>query len=310
VTVFKDGHAFVLHEGSVPVTQTGEVVLDSLPTPVVGTFWPYANDKNATLSSVVASRRVISEEREALDLRALLEANLGARVHVRETSGQEYSGTVVGLPERPADNDEIPAETNSSTPVTRKGNVILIRTDKGTRVVNIEKIADVTFEQSPALTLKEKRFRNTLTLNLNWKNGKPTERVNAGMVYLQKGVRWIPSYRLTLDGNGNAAVELEATLVNELTDLENVTIHLVVGVPSFKFRDTLDPISLRRTVAQLSQHFQPDTQTAYAFSKVKPREPKRLYARRGEMLNRLNTAYRAARDFRDERAKASALPGV
>ncbi|HEX9730327.1 MAG TPA: deoxyhypusine synthase [Gemmatimonadales bacterium] len=50
--------------------------------------------------------------------------------------------------------------------------------------------------------------------------------------------------------------------------------------------------------------------TAYTFAKVEPREPKRLYGRRGEMMERLGTAYRAARAFRDERAGATALPGI
>lgn len=43
LTVFKDGHAFVLHEGTMPTDAAGNVVLDYLPTPVVGTFWAYAS---------------------------------------------------------------------------------------------------------------------------------------------------------------------------------------------------------------------------------------------------------------------------
>src|SRR5262245_28144987 len=42
VTVFKDGHAFVLEEGVMPVDESGSVVLDRLPAPVLGTFWPFA----------------------------------------------------------------------------------------------------------------------------------------------------------------------------------------------------------------------------------------------------------------------------
>lgn len=49
---------------------------------------------------------------------------------------------------------------------------------------------------------------------------------------------------------------------------------------------------------------------AYALSKRTPRTPRRLYERREEMLDRLRRAYMAARDFRDERTRASALPGV
>ena len=44
VTVFKDGHAFVLHAGKMPVDENGNVVMDYLPCPVIGTFWPYSAD--------------------------------------------------------------------------------------------------------------------------------------------------------------------------------------------------------------------------------------------------------------------------
>ncbi len=50
--------------------------------------------------------------------------------------------------------------------------------------------------------------------------------------------------------------------------------------------------------------------TAYALSKRKPRELKRLYARRGQVLANLRKAYEAARDFRDSRVHGEALLGI
>ena len=61
-------------------------------------------------------------------------------------------------------------------------------------------------------------------------------------------------------------MQLQATLLNELADLNDVTMHLVVGVPSFLFKETLDPIALSATTAQLSQYFQEPSQTSHAFS--------------------------------------------
>src|SRR5689334_19703878 len=57
ITVFKDGHAFVAHEGEMPVDADGNVVMDYLPAPVIGTFWPYADDAAAKLKGVVAGQR-------------------------------------------------------------------------------------------------------------------------------------------------------------------------------------------------------------------------------------------------------------
>jgi deoxyhypusine synthase len=50
--------------------------------------------------------------------------------------------------------------------------------------------------------------------------------------------------------------------------------------------------------------------TSYARAKRSPRPLKRLYDRREGLLQELETAFNAARDFRDERTHASALPFV
>ena len=64
VTVFKDGHAFVLHEGNLPVAVDGSVALDGLPAPVLGTFWPYSAEKGATLRAVVAGQKRVGGSRK------------------------------------------------------------------------------------------------------------------------------------------------------------------------------------------------------------------------------------------------------
>jgi deoxyhypusine synthase len=49
---------------------------------------------------------------------------------------------------------------------------------------------------------------------------------------------------------------------------------------------------------------------SYALAKKKARPHKRLYDRRAELMERLKQAYRAARQFRDERVEAAELPTV
>src|SRR5205809_4340206 len=93
VTVFKDGHAYVVHQGTMP-TEGGNVLLDLLPTPVLGTFWPYSLDKNATLHSVTAGRRRVKVERTAMTVRELIEANVGAEVVVTEGTKPSYQATI------------------------------------------------------------------------------------------------------------------------------------------------------------------------------------------------------------------------
>lgn len=278
ITVFKDGHAFVLHQGAMPVDASGHVVLDYLPNPVIGTFWPYSADKNVKLHSVVAGRRVVRLERTALTLRELLEANIGADVILSE-SNLTYQATIVGFLTRSAQEVAATSPPNSGEHLPVKSNLLLVKSGEslpgpvgevklaeGTRVVPLERIQDVRILSKLKTKATSEEFRNLLTLQLDWAGGKPGKTAEVGMAYLQKGVRWIPNYRVELDGKGKAVVKLQATLLNELTDLDNVTMHLVVGVPSFMFKDTTDPIALNQVVAQLSSHFDHSARTGHAFS--------------------------------------------
>ncbi|MFO7899704.1 MAG: hypothetical protein R6V58_11675 [Planctomycetota bacterium] len=281
VTVFKDGHAFVLHEGALPTDQKGNVVMDYLPAPVMGTFWPYSADRNVKLKAVVAGKRRVTVDRTALTVRELLEANVGAEVVIREAKPapdpriavinprpyHEFTATILGVPARGAAELEATSPPNSGDMLPKKGSIILLKDAAGrVRAMPIDRIKDVSFRKQPKPKLGHEEFRDLLTLKLDWGAREPEKSVPTGLVYLQRGIRWIPNYRVTIDGNGKATVKLQATLLNEMTDLEDVTAHLVIGVPTFAFKETVDPIALRQNVGQLSQYFRRQSQTAYALS--------------------------------------------
>ncbi len=263
VTVFKDGHAFVLHAGRMATDEAGNVVLDQLPSPVIGTFWPYVADRRAKLGSVTASARDVLVERTALDLRQLIEGNPGAAVIVTEHGGASYKATILGVPAPDRDEQKPVAAPGSGS--ERLAEVVLLETEGGTKVARLDRIQDIRFTGAYRKTVASAERRQLLTLRLDW-GGKAQKEAEVGLVYLQRGIRWIPSYRVAIDGKGNAVVKLQATLVNELADLDDVTAHLVIGVPSFQFEDTPDPISLQQAVAELSQSFRRDDRTPFAFS--------------------------------------------
>ncbi|MBN1420240.1 MAG: hypothetical protein JXP34_15780 [Planctomycetes bacterium] len=280
VTVFKDGHAFVLQEGDMPVDAAGNVVLDRLPAPVLGTFWPYSADPAVKLEAVVAGRRKVAVERTAVSIRDLLEGNTGAKAIITETGGARYGATILGIPGRTAEETEESGGGGDSARRARTGNIILLETDGGIKAVNLDRIQDVTFQTKPTSAVKDEEFKDVLTLELERGAGKPGDTARVGMAYLQKGLRWIPEYRIDLDGKGSAAIRLQAALINELIDLEEVTIHLVIGVPTITFKDTLDPISLRKTMAQLSPYFREDAQTRFALSNAIMSQSARMTERR------------------------------
>ena len=256
VSVFKDGHAFVVHEGRLPVDGQGRVTLDTLPTAVLGTFWAYAAaPKAARLRSVIAERREVPVERTALSLRELLEANIGAELLITETNQLAYPATVLGFPTR---SSEELAEASAGAAihhVPQPGSFVLLKTAEGTKAVAVDRIQDVTFKQPPRAKGTQTELRSFLTLNLEHTGNGSAPTAEVGLMYLQRGIRWIPSYRVDLDGQGQARIRLQATVLNELVDLDNVTLQLVIGVPSFAFKDSLDPTAMQESVAQLSAFF-------------------------------------------------------
>jgi hypothetical protein len=273
VTIFKDGHAFVLHRGKMPVTPSGKVVMDYLPAPVLGTYWPFSADKNAELRSVTAGKRKILVKKTALTLREMIEANIGARVVVTERppspASREappfYQATILEVPARSGEELEALTPSAAEDQLPAKGSVVMVKTDKGIKALDFDRILDVTFLDERKHMVADEEFRNMLTLDLKWK-GAPQPEAEVGMLYLQRGLRWIPGYKIDIDGQGKAMLKLEATLVNELTDLHDATAHLVIGVPSFAFQHEVDPISLQQSVANLSSRFRRDAGTAFAFS--------------------------------------------
>ena len=89
VTIFKDGHAVINQEGEMPTNSSADVILDSLPSPLLGTFFPYSTDNAVKLVSVTAGQRKIKMDRTALALPELIAANIGAGFH-RDIAGVNH----------------------------------------------------------------------------------------------------------------------------------------------------------------------------------------------------------------------------
>jgi hypothetical protein len=289
VTVFKDGHAFLLHTGKLPVDQSGKVTMDYLPQPVLGTFWPFSNMKGVKLHAVTAGQRRIGVKRTALTKRDLIEGNIGADVIVTETvPGQagtgssliSYRATIVDIPARSGDELEETSPPGTGEQLPQKGSVVLLKTSEGTKVLEVTQLRDITFTGAHEKSLTGEEFRNYLELTLAWPDGKPSEDADVGMLYLQRGIRWIPNYKVNIDGKGKAGVKLQATLLNEMVDLTGVSAHLVIGVPSFTFKETVDPMSLQQSVARLSQYFRRDARTGAAFGQAVMTQAARMTERR------------------------------
>lgn len=274
VTVFKDGHAYVLHEGQMATDSRGNVLLDTLPNPVMGTFWAYSAQSGAALTSVMSSRQDLDVEKTSASLEDLVKGNVGKSVLIKEVNKNEsYQATILRILEQAA-AEEAPSSAAArygnayyaSQPVVPQNPIVLLKAAEGIRALPVSQIQTVTFLDEVNDTVSRKQKKETLTLQLDWKGREPESKAAVGMAYVQRGIRWIPSYRVDIDGKGKAVLKLQACIINELADLNDVKTHLVIGVPTFAFKEVVDPISFQEAVASLSGHFRSDNRTAYSFS--------------------------------------------
>lgn len=253
VTVFKDGHAFVLRQGKLPVGASGHITLDELPTPVLGTFWPFAKQPGAKLRAVKAGTHRVQVEQTALVLTDLLAANIGAEVIVTDAQDRTFHAKIVGVPTRSAEELADTSPPGTAPQLPKRGGLVLLEMAEGLKAMFLDQVRHVVFRGAVARRSVAEEMRHRLTLELDWEAGAaPTAEV--GMLYLQKGLRWIPSYRVDLEANGKARLRLQGTLVNDLADLKDVGVNLVIGVPTFTFAHMVDPISMQQAIAQVAHH--------------------------------------------------------
>jgi hypothetical protein len=239
VTVFKDGHAYVVRETALPADGSGKVVLDELPAPVLGTFWPYASD-GARLVMAKSGLVTVATDAAAMNFREIARANVGKDVVVVTADKERIDGKLLGVPSR------------QTVPAASDGELLLLQTAAGTRVLPLAAVRDLEVRGGFVGTIRGEEQKARLELTVQ--GGGAAAKV--GVMYVQRGLRWIPAYRLDLDGKGNAAVQFEATLQNDLVDLDGATVNLVVGVPKFEFEGLVDPISLQREAAEVAREMQ------------------------------------------------------
>jgi len=281
VTVFKDGHALAMARGAAEL-KDGWCRTREVPAPVLGTFWAFVSgDAEARVDFVKAGFVEASESVPCLSLEQMIQANKGKRATIveqgKEGAAQTHTGVLRGFLEH---------EGERETPVTRStperydyrgryigsaaitetreervrsvGSFVMLESDQGMVLIQRENIRSVAIAGKEVATERtEKKQVREIALRVVAKGKPASGKHEVGFVYLQKGVRWIPDYRVELLDDKKAKVSLYGTIINELEDMENANLRLVVGVPSFLMKENLSPLALRDVGLQLSHYFAP-----------------------------------------------------
>ena len=252
VAVFKNGYAFTYREGEAQILN-GWAYTTNAPTGVLGTVWSYTTAPNVKVTQLLASESKKPDTETVVpvnDLNEFLKLNEGSKIHLEGYNNKVFEGIYRLIGDANSGNLTIAVQTERGT--------IILNTN---RIETFEIIGQAKYERKSVVSgVLEKR------LSIKTEGAENGQKINLGIAALERGIRWIPAYRVEAKGAPvkEVKLELEATIINELTDLKNSEVYFVVGVPHFLFQDTISPLSMNSAFSGVSGYFQPGSVSAGA----------------------------------------------
>ena len=125
--------------------------------------------------------------------------------------------------------------------------VVIDETETGRLVLPVAQVQTVSGKEVVTKMVREEEvFTRTKRLSFDFGKESAGKAVSLKLFYFTAGVRWIPTYRVTGDLKEKGEIALQGEIINEIEDFANVGLDLVVGVPNFRFKETVSPLTLER----------------------------------------------------------------
>ncbi|MBS1769126.1 MAG: hypothetical protein JSS77_05640 [Acidobacteria bacterium] len=270
VAVFKNGYAFTFREAET-ATANGWAFTDKAPIGVLGTIWGYSKTPNVRVIELRTTETESEKQERVANMLDFLLANSGSRIRVDiESAGPKtrtFEGPYEIVSQLRRETDGSPTGRNAP-PVEDLNGIngvsIAVKTDTGTVIFPVGRIEAAELLGTPLWT-RPKRT-STLSLGIRTEGAAPSQKINLGIAALERGIRWIPAYRVEVKGSPikEAKLELEANLINELADLNGAEVNFVVGVPHFLFQSVMSPLSINSAFAGVSGYFRESRDGSYS----------------------------------------------
>ena len=248
VAVFKNGYAFTYREGETKIVNN-TAYSTNLPIGVLGTVWGYAKSPDIKVKQLIATEIEKRGTERVIDTAELLLANEGARIRFKDSYNELHEGTYQILSENRGFE-------KTADGFNRSNLTIVLNTENGVMLFPAANLRQLEFLQMPGFQKPTISKVNRMMFQVE--GAKTGQTTGLGIAALERGIRWIPAYRVQIkdDPVKEVKLELEAMLINELTDLTDTEVYFVVGVPYFLFQDTMSPLSINTAFAGVSRYFQ------------------------------------------------------
>jgi hypothetical protein len=256
IAFFKNGLGFFIAAATLPENEK-TVRFGQLPIPSFGTFW-VGYGRDVKVRSLVTAMEYWEEKIPLQSLGQILQANTGRRVTLRTGPGDKdvLEGIIVpeitetDVPEPPnpyfMDSRRQQNQHERYLSAVPAGNVLLLKTDKGTIALNASSVMRADFGNGDVITtVSVKQKRPSIRLELD----SPANGKKISISYLARGVTWTPGYLIDLSDAKIAKFNAQALIVNELIDFNNVRLDLVTGFPNIRFGEVSSPVAMSQSLA-------------------------------------------------------------
>lgn len=198
---------------------------NAIPPARMGTLW--ISDKENSIESIISYQDTVhSELINILSFKELLKQNIDNKVEIR-LPHETKSGIIKEIYEP---NYLYMLSTNSEL-------------GGSYQFIDINNINSLNFIEQPNLnfdfansTNKVVKTKTENLLDLSFTNSSKKE---VTIEFLQKGISWKPQYSLDIINKEEAELILLSEVINDSDEIVNSTINFVIGVPNFKYSETL-----------------------------------------------------------------------